>query len=105
MGTENGELVGSFFAESLTDDEVVDLYVTSSEKIEEDKYLGYLLSSNRVVLSGVRGTGKTMILKTADVLIKKDLLHKLHYVNEWERDKRDYKVLPILYLIQDLKKK
>lgn len=95
MGTENGELVGSFFAESLTDDEVVDLYVTSSEKIEEDKYLGYLLSSNRVVLSGVRGTGKTMILKTADVLIKKDLLHKLHYVNEWERDKRDYKVLPI----------
>lgn len=95
MGIESGELIGPIFAESLTDDEVIDLYVTSSEKIEEDKYLGYLLNSNRVVLSGVRGTGKTMILKTADVLLKKDLLHKLHYVNDWERDKRDYKVLPI----------
>lgn len=95
MKAEKGELMGPIFAESLADEEVIDLYITSSEKLEDDRYLGYLLNADRVVLTGVRGTGKTMILKTGDVLLRKDLMHKLHYVNEWERDKRDYKILPV----------
>lgn len=95
MTTEKGELIGPIFAESLTDDEILDLYVTSSENLNSDRYLGYLLNADRVVLSGVRGTGKTMILKTGNVLLQKDLMYKLHCVNEWERKKQDYKILPV----------
>lgn len=95
MGVEKGELVGPIFAESLTDEEILDLYITSSEELKTDRYLGYLLNADRVVLTGVRGTGKTMILKTGDVLLRKDMMRKLHCVNERKRDKRDYKILPV----------
>jgi hypothetical protein len=92
------QLIGPLMAESLEDNkDILDAYVKSSKgtDIKTDKYISAIIRDNRIVLSGVRGTGKTMILKVANELLKQELDYNMHYVNEWEADKAKKKVLPV----------
>ncbi|MBY6798292.1 hypothetical protein HYH85_19105, partial [Clostridium botulinum] len=76
---------------------IIESYIsyTGEEDILKDKYIAPIISGNRLILSGVRGTGKTMILKTAEAALKKDLYHKVFEINEWELDESDIKILPV----------
>lgn len=66
-------LCGPFNAESF-ENEYEKYYVKSTENIKEDKYISSILGKNRVVLTGVRGTGKTMILKVAHEILEKEII-------------------------------
>lgn len=83
----NENLCGPFNAESF-ETEYEKFYVKSSENIKKDKYISSILGRNRVVLTGVRGTGKTMILKVAHEVLEKEIMIS---VEKGER----LKVLPI----------
>lgn len=98
MEKENSSLLGPLMADSLEEnDSIIKEYIISngSSDITDDKYISSILGDERVVISGVRGTGKTMILKVANEVIKNDLDYKLHYVNEWDLSEKDKKVLPV----------
>ncbi len=98
MEKETSTLLGPLMADSLEEnDSIVREYIISNggSDIIDDKYISSILGDERVVISGVRGTGKTMILKVANEVIKKDLDYKLHYINEWDLDERDKKILPV----------
>lgn len=92
------ELTGPLFAEGLRgSDEIIESYIScnNNEDISKDKYIAPIISGNKLIISGVRGSGKTMILKTAEAVMKKDLYHKTFEVNEWELSKDDVKMLPV----------
>lgn len=94
----NTSLLGPLMADSLDDDySIIDQYITtnSEENSFKDKYISGVLSDERVALSGVRGSGKTMILKVVNELLKRDLNYQLHYVEAWERGGNDKKILPV----------
>lgn len=98
MEKENSSLLGPLMADSLEEnDSIIKEYIISngSSDVTDDKYISSILGDERVVISGVRGTGKTMILKVANEVIKNDLEYKLHYVNEWDLSEKDKKVLPV----------
>lgn len=98
MEKEKSTLLGPLLADSLEDnDSIIDEYIVSGSgtDILDDKYISSIVGDERVVISGVRGTGKTMILKVANEVIKKDLDHKFHYINDWDLDENDKKILPV----------
>lgn len=80
MAIEIQELCGPIYAESLeNDDDYIESYIKSSKdiNIRSDKYISSIINGNRVVLSGVRGSGKTMILKVVSAVLKKDVKKSL----------------------------
>lgn len=95
---QNNDLIGPLYAEAITDmNKIIESYISSNgeEDILKDKYIAPIISGNRLILSGVRGTGKTMILKTAEAVLKKDLHHKVFEMNKRESNKPDIKILPV----------
>ncbi|KGM92795.1 hypothetical protein Z968_12675 [Clostridium novyi A str. 4552] len=95
---QNNDLIGPLYAEAINDmNKIIESYISCNgeEDILKDKYIAPIISGNRLILSGVRGTGKTMILKTAEAVLKKDLYHKVFEINEWELDESDIKILPV----------
>lgn len=98
MEKEKLTLLGPLMADSLEDNgSILTEYIVSGDgtDILDDKYISSIMGDERVVISGVRGTGKTMILKVANEIIKKDLDYKLHYVNDWDLGEKDKKILPV----------
>ena len=76
----NNDLVGPLYAEAITEtNKIIESYISSNgvEDISKDKYIAPIISGDRLILSGVRGTGKTMILKTAEAVMKKQLYHDI----------------------------
>lgn len=77
MLTDNtNDLIGPLMAEEIDKQErLIEQYISSNgnTNIERDPFINDILSGKKVVLSGVRGTGKTMIIKTADVLMRQKL--------------------------------
>lgn len=106
MKRETLTLLGPLMADSLDDNEsIIKGYIVSNggTDVYSDKYISAILGDERVVLSGVRGTGKTMILKVANEVIKKDLYYKLHYIDDWKLGENDKKVLPVLITFSGFK--
>lgn len=73
---QNNELMeglcGPFNAESF-ESEYEKYYVKSAEDIKKDKYISSVLGKNRAVLTGVRGAGKTMVLKVAHEILENEI--------------------------------
>lgn len=95
---QNNDLIGPLYAEAISDtDKIIESYISynGANDVSNDKYIAPIISGNRLILSGVRGTGKTMILKTAEAVLKKDLYHKVFELDEWELDESDIKILPV----------
>ena len=95
-----GNLIGPIHAESFAkDDKVIKSYITSNgdNDILNDKFISSIIGGDKLILSGIRGCGKTMILRTTDVLLKRDIKTKLLDKYEYELSEEHNKVLP-LYL-------
>lgn len=93
-----GDLVGPLHADSIDDkEELINSYIATNGEtdINCDANISAILSGARLILSGVRGTGKTMILKTADAVLRKDIQHKLLDCFEFELGDEDIKLLPV----------
>lgn len=98
VSTIVGDLVGPLYAEAMENtEELIESYIGSNMDgdILKDKYIAPIMSGSRLILSGVRGTGKTMILKTADSLLKKDLYHKIYEIDECDLKDEDVKIMPV----------
>jgi|GEM_PF-4409483 len=67
----SNDLIGPLYAEAINDvDKIIESYISYNEELDvlKDKYIAPIMSGNRLILSGVRGTGKTMILNTSLIL-------------------------------------
>jgi len=72
----SSDLIGPLYAEGIDGSQsLVEQYISSNGNTDakNDPFIMDILSGKRVVLSGVRGSGKTMILKTADVLMQQNV--------------------------------
>lgn len=72
------DLVGPLYAEAFdTNEELIKYFISTkgSNTAYDDPFVGTLLKGKRTILSGVRGTGKTMILKTSEAILKEKCLN------------------------------
>ncbi|MCK8828249.1 hypothetical protein MWH25_10945 [Natroniella acetigena] len=96
----NSSLVGPLHADSFSKKkDFINNYVSlrGESSIYKDPLLGSVINGDKVILSGVRGTGKTMILKTGEAILKKNLNEKL------ENDEDDL-ILPVYVTYSGFKK-
>ncbi|MBP2658925.1 MAG: hypothetical protein H6Q69_1957 [Firmicutes bacterium] len=91
------DLVGPLHADAIEQKKLIEQYVSIKGEFEtrRDPFISPILSGNKIILSGVRGTGKTMILKTADEILQSDIKHKLLELYEYELTEDDKKLMPV----------
>ena len=79
MIKNNSSIVGPIHAEEITNDEELLLNYVSmngAESIYEDNLINSIIAGDKMILSGVRGTGKTMTMKTGEILLNKKFLER-----------------------------
>lgn len=94
ISSDTNDLIGPLYAEGIEEpNKLIEQFISSGgyTEVVNDPFIKDILSGKRIVLSGVRGTGKTMLLKTSEALMFNILKENIKISNE---DKNGYN-LPV----------